>query len=86
MAARFFYSTKFLPMYQYQHQYQFEKNARRNRQIALFLTIAFHVLLLAAVLYGNQSYLQDKLPDPVREWLGMENVHAETPVADMPKP
>lgn len=52
--------------------YQFEKYARRNRNKALFFTIAFHALLLGAVIMGDDVEIKEYVPTVVQEWLGMD--------------
>ena len=45
---------------------------RRRRRKAIFATVVVHAAILAFFLAGNNSQLADKLPDTVKEMLGME--------------
>lgn len=52
--------------------YQFERNARRNRQKAMFFTIAFHLCLVGGLLYADDIPWQEYVPDTVQEWLHID--------------
>lgn len=63
--------------------YQFERNARRNRQKAIFFTIAFHACLIGGVLMTSDGDWKQYVPDVVQEWLGMDS--EEEVVAKLPE-
>ena len=64
--------------------YQFERNARRNRNKALFFTIAFHACLLGGLLFANDVEWTDYVPDVVLETLGVDQ-HTDEAVANLPE-
>lgn len=51
----------------------FERNARRNRSKALFLTLFIHGALLGGILMSSSVDWQEYVPAFVQEWMGMED-------------
>jgi hypothetical protein len=65
---------------------QFKKAARRRRAVALALTLLFHALLIAGIVYAGESEISDLLPDPIQKWLGLDSSPTAHPAEETASP
>ncbi len=69
--------------------YRFERNARRSRQKALYVTIFFHLLILGGLaFYSSGADWRDYVPEALKTSLGIEAPQAENATAreELPRP
>lgn len=59
--------------------YSLERNARRHRRKALFVTVLLNGVLLAALTYNGTLDLAEYLPEAVNELLGITQNAAPQP-------
>jgi hypothetical protein len=69
--------------------YRFERNARRSRQKALYVTIFFHLLILGGLaFYSSGADWRAYVPEALKTSLGIEEPKAENVAVqgNLPRP